>query len=127
MASVTLNEIWLHDYSDHSTFHKFGLYDISLDSERDERILVMANGRQVSVTKKGTRRSWSVVLMFVARSEVEWLEDQAGVPFMVRTPHGELFYATLNDVKKHEVKLPGTVHDTKVGSASFTLKEVTHE
>lgn len=124
LYSVTFSELYLHDFSDFATYQTLTPSQFELQATRTESIVPMVNGRRVSITTQGTSRVWTVTLAFASRTIVDWLVSNEGVPYLVRSPFGDLFYATFNGVARSEQLLPGVVHDTTVGSISFILSEI---
>lgn len=124
MASVTLTELWLHNINDYSIFRRFGFSQVSNSEESDSRNLKMANGRFVSVRTPGIRKTWDIGLRLADRADAEWIRARVGETFLVRTAHGEKFFATLDNVSGSEELLRGDAHLTKVGNVSFQMSEV---
>lgn len=124
LYSVTFREMYIHDFDDYSTYQTFYVNGWELQASRMESIVPMVNGRRVSITTEGVTRRWSVTLPYASRTVAEWLKENQGVPFLVRSPFGDMFYATINSVVRSEELLPGIVHDTKVSSTQFILSEI---
>lgn len=124
MAVVTFDDIWLHEVSDYSVNTAFPFYAVSLAASSGGGVVVMADGSFVAVNVPGTLREWAVSLRFATRADVEWLRGRVGDSFMVRTSHGELFFAKLGSVAPSEELLPGTPSTSKVGAVEFALTEV---
>ena len=125
MAGVVLTELWLHDVNDYSSYQRFGYSQVSGAGESENRVMKMASGRLVNVRTPGVRKTWNVGLRYANRADAEWLDLRTGDTFLVRTAHGAVFYAVLNNVNGAEELLTGSPHLTKVGSVNFTLTEVT--
>ena len=124
MASVTFNNLWLHDVDNHASRRGFGFSESSRQADSNARVLRMANGRVVSVRTPGVERTWSVVVRYANRADAEWLLDRVGGTLLVRTPHGDRFYGVLRDLSGTEELLGANPHTKPIGSIGFSFTEV---
>lgn len=124
MAEITVSDIRFHDLSDYETYMAFPFSEISLSSAPDVATLKMVSGRLVSVRLPGSQQMWSVTLPYSTRADIDWLRGKLGDTFLIRTTHGEVFFAALQNIQMDEQKQVGIEHDSPVGSVSFNLSEV---
>lgn len=88
MAMVTLQELWIHQASDLSSYISVYMGALSEESGSEGETRGYANGVTRLITTLAIRRQVSVELPFLARTDFETLQEWAGQPVMIRDPLG---------------------------------------
>lgn len=120
MASIQLDGVWVHDFSDFSDYVVL-LYASGLQRQRstDTDVQKLAGGRLRAVRRAGTKDTWDLSAAALDRDQVAWLEARAGQTVMVRESRGNILFAVFPDVTVDE-------HDYDAeADVSVTLQEVT--
>ena len=122
MATVTLEDLWLHDDSDHTSYVQLPASELVEDSSVPVQVGRYAAGTLRAVVGSGQARKMDVTVGLVSRTDVDTVRGWAGQKLMVRDPLGRVWWAVHDGVKVTERPLPsvGTVFEL-----SFTLREVT--
>ena len=118
MASVTLDELWIHEVSDLSSFVNCYMGSLTEQSGMTGEVRRYANGVTRAITTLGTHRQVKVELPFLARTDLDLLESWAGTPVMIRDPLGRKVFGTYFTIEVEERPI-GDV--TTVLRASFDL------
>lgn len=101
MASVTLDELWIHQVADLTQFVRVYMGSLNEESGVTGEVRRYANGVTRAITTLGTTRRVRVELPYVARADYETLESWVAQPVMVRDPLGRkvfgMFFAVSAD------------------------------
>lgn len=121
MASVALDELWVHQVSDFSSFVRVYMGSLSEESGMSGEVRRYANGVTRAVTTLGTTKRVSVELPYVLREDFETLESWVSTPVMVRDPLGRKVFGMFFSLNADEKPI-GDI--TTVFRASFELSEL---
>lgn len=121
MASIALDTLWLSVAADLADSQSFDTMD-GLTASMETRVEVRryAAGRTRLVSKSGRPRQIRVSLPLLTRSQVIWLEENAGRLLLVRDPAGRKFYGTFSTPTFDERVWDATA-DTEL-----TIVEISH-
>lgn len=121
MASVTLNDLWIHQVADFSSYVQVYMGALSEESGSEGEVRRYANGVTRAITTATRSRTVSVELPFLLRTDLQTLQDWAGQPVMIRDPLGRKVFGVFFSVEVSERPI-GDV--TTVLSAGFELSEL---
>lgn len=121
MASVLLDDAWIHLADDLATYVTAALTSAEESAEAPVDVRRYANGRLRSIVRPGTARTISVGLGLVDRDVADTLRSWIGQTVMYRDPAERLVFGTFPSLGIGEV--PGS--DGTVVNVTFDLLEVT--
>lgn len=122
MATVTLDEGWLHDAANLATFVRVDLSSVAESAEIPADVRRYAGGRLRLVTKPGPARTVSVACKLADRAAVDTLRSWVGRLLLYRDPTGRKVWSMFGEVSITEI--PGG--DSTFADCSFVLREVSH-
>ena len=122
MASVTLNELWIHDADDLSDYVRVRVSELSAPQEQAGEVREYAGGRRRIIRRKTRRREVSVELSNVDREVLPRLDDWAGRLLMLRDPRGRVMWGSFFSFSVEETR--GLRDRVTVG---FTFHQVFHD
>lgn len=103
MASVTLDDLYLHDADDLATFIVVELASLSESASRDGQVRQYAGGRLRTVTGPGRPAQYSASFGAVDRSAADQLRTWLGSRLLLRDPVGRVEFVTLFNVAVEEI------------------------
>lgn len=124
-TSVTFSSLYLHDASDFTNFHSWGVGDIYEVKESDGAVVTFANGRLRAITGSRKARTYEVTLPYIERNTLTDLDQYLNKPVMLRGPRGRVIFGQFFDYNIGEEMLPGkNPDDIPMASVTFTLHEI---
>lgn len=125
MASVTLDDLYLHEATDNSVYITAILTGEREQASKPGQVRRYANGRLRSVSSSASPTELSVELRLADRSDVDQVRTwmQAHTLLLYREPRGRRLWGVLFDLTVEEV--PGASED--FADVSFTFHQVSYE
>lgn len=122
MTTITIDTVWINVASDPSDYRSFDLMsELNVTSTQPGDVRQLASGRARLVLRAGgVKRTINAKLPLLDRTDVEWLEERAGVLVCVRDDRGRKIWATFLTVPVDENQGLATA------DVSLSLVEVTH-
>lgn len=122
MATVTLDQLWIHDADDLSSYVRLRYVDEQVDPSRNVDVRAYTAGRLRAVTRPAVRRqaTWQVGLL--SKADRDTLEGWIGQTVMVRSPSGEKFFGVMDGLPSEHVRKRGD-WDAKVTVRLVTASE----
>ena len=124
MASVALDELWLHEAASNSTYITSVLSTLRETTAKPGAVRMYAGGNSRSVTSAGFSREFQVELRLADRADVDQLRRwvEAGTLLLLREPLGRRLWGVSYDLGVNE--LPGTSGD--FADVSFTFRRTSY-
>jgi hypothetical protein len=120
VASVELNELWIHDAADLSNYRTLYTSDRSDDTAQSGEVRAYASGRLRVVTRNVQTRTFARTLRRVVPDDLAQLEAWLGVEVMVRDHMSRLDYAVFFNLGVSDWK------DRTAFDVAVTFQMVTH-
>lgn len=121
MATVTLEDLWLHEANDNTVYLTALLTGERETTSKSGEVRRYAGGRLRSVVRAGSSQTLEVELRLADRADVDQLRDwvEAGTQLMYREPRGRKLWGAIFDLDVTE--RPGVADD--VADVQFTFRQ----
>lgn len=125
MASVTLEDLWLHEAADNTVSITAIVTSLDEAANVAGEVRRYANGRLRAVSRTGLARTLDVGLELADRDNVDqlrtWVEDHTLL--MLRDPLGRILWGRIFGLSVSEI----AGADVAFADASFTFNEVSYD
>ena len=122
MASVSLEDVWVHDGTNLANYVVLGTSELKEKPQNFSETRRYSGGRFRLISVAGTQNSLQLIADLVNRIDLEVLRGWIGQLVLVRDPFGRKVWCTYNDIDVREVP---TSEDSAVFKISISVKEVT--
>ena len=123
MATVTLDDLYLHDASDPSSYVVVSLSGEREQSTKPGEVRRRAGGRLQAVVRDGSFQALDVTAELAGRSDIDQLRSwhEAGTVLLYREPRGRKLWGVVLGLDVSEIAGVGA----DVADVSFTFLQVT--
>lgn len=122
MASVTLDDMWLHDATDYSSYIRIPLNRMAtIEGDVQGEVRRYAGGRLRFIRRPGDKDNLTVSLTMVPQATVTAIKNWSGKLLMFRDPKGRKLFGQYSTVNMSEEPGPREL----VRNVTFSFEEIT--